>query len=148
MLRFEGTRDFPQPLAVVWGKLTDPSFLVTCIPDVESVRECTADSAALVLRPNLAFVRGTLDVSLRFVEAVAPAARLLLASKGVGSSSLVEATLGFEALGEGTRVRWTAEVKELGGLLKLAPHGLIRGAAERVVNQAWEAIGVRLGAPA
>jgi uncharacterized protein len=141
MLRFEGDRDFPAPPADVWAKLTDARFLSACLPDVEKVEQAEADRAVLVLRPSLAFVRGTLDVTLQVAERTAPtAARVVTSGKGVGSSSVVEATLTFAPHDGGTRVHWVAEVKELGGLLKLAPHGLIRGAAQKVINDAWAAV--------
>lgn len=148
MLRFEGDQDFPQKPDEVFPKLTDARFLVTCIPDVESVRQVQADGAVLVLRPGFAFVRGTLDVTLQVTEPVAPtSARVLLRSKGIGSSSTVEAHLTLAAQGEGTRVHWVAEVKELGGLLKMVPSGLVRGAAQKVIGDVWTAVQTKLGAP-
>src|SRR3954470_22237621 len=94
MLRFEGDRDFPLPPAELFARLSDARFLVQCIPDVETVREQSAEAAALVLRPGFSFVRGTLDVALSVVDVAAPAsARVLLLSKGIGSSADVEATL-------------------------------------------------------
>ncbi len=148
MVRFEGEKDFPQAPAEVWAKLTDARFLVQCIPDVESVTEQQSDRAVLVLRPGFSFVRGTLDVELRVVDAVAPsAARYLIASKGIGSSADVEATVALAPQGAGTRVRWTAEVQTLGGLLKMVPAGLIRGAAQKVVNDAWSAVEAKLNTP-
>lgn len=146
MLRFEGDRDFTQKPDELFLKLTDARFLVACIPDVESVRQVQADSAALVLRPGFAFVRGTLEVTLRVAEAVAPtSARVLLHSKGIGSSSTVEALLTLAAQGEGTKAHWVAEVKELGGLLKMVPSGLVRGAAQKVIGDVWNAVQARLG---
>jgi carbon monoxide dehydrogenase subunit G len=145
MLRFEGDRDFSQPPAELWARLTDARFLVECIPDVEKVNELGPDHAALVLRPSFAFVRGTLEVTLDVVDKAAPeTARVLLKSKGIGSSSNVEATLALAPHGEGTRVHWVAEVKELGGLLKMVPSGLIRGAAQKVINDAWDAVEKKL----
>jgi carbon monoxide dehydrogenase subunit G len=145
MVRFEGDRDFPLPPETLWGKLTDARFLVECIPDVETVKELGPDHAALVLRPSFAFVRGTLDVTLDVGDKAAPeSARVLLLSKGIGSSSNVEATLLLAPQGPGTRVHWVAEVKALGGLLKMVPAGLIRGAAQKVVNDAWAAIEKKL----
>ena len=156
MLRFEGDRDFAQAPADLFEKLTDARFLVTCIPDVENVAQQEADRAVLTLRPSLAFVRGTLEVTLQIVEkTLATAARILLTSKGIGSSSTVEATLALAphtnpplpvagGQGGGTRVHWTAEVKELGGLLKMVPQGLIRGAAQKVLNDAWTAVEAKL----
>jgi carbon monoxide dehydrogenase subunit G len=145
MLRFEGDRDFPQPPAELFAKLTDARFLATCIPDVEKVSEQEADRAVLTLRPGLAFARGSLEVTLQVVEKTPPnAARMLLTSKGIGSSSKVEAALALAPNGGGTRVHWVAEVKELGGLLKMVPQGLIRGAAEKVLNDAWAAVETKL----
>lgn len=145
MLRFEGDRTFARPPAELFARLTDPRFLTECVPDVESVKEVTADGAVLVLRPGFAFVRGTLEVRLRLADVVAPSsARVVLASKGIGSSADVEASLALAAAGEGTAVHWVAEVKQLGGLLKLVPGGLIRGAAEKVINDAWDRAAARL----
>jgi len=148
MVRFEGEKDFPKPPAELWAKLTDVRFLVQCLPDVETVKSAEADRAELVLRPGFSFVRGTLEVVLRVVEATEPtAARYEVASKGIGSSADVEATIVLTPQEAGTRVRWTAEVKTLGGLLKMVPSGLIRGAAEKVVNDAWSAVEAKVNNP-
>lgn len=145
MLQFAGDREFTQSAADVYARLTDVSFLVGCIPDVETVKAVEAERAELVLRPGFVFVRGTLEVTLVMVEKVEPrSARVQLLSKGIGSSSEVEATLALTPLGQGTRVQWTAAVKSLGGLLKMVPSGLIRGAAEKVINDAWDRIGAKM----
>jgi carbon monoxide dehydrogenase subunit G len=145
MLRFEGDRDFPLPPTDLWAKLTDARFLVSCLPDVEKVEQADADRAVLVLRPSLAFVRGALDVTLGVADKNPPAsARVRAQGKGIGSTSAVEATLGFAPQGGGTRVHWAAAVTELGGLLKLVPQGLIRGAAQKVIDDAWASVEARL----
>jgi carbon monoxide dehydrogenase subunit G len=146
MLRFDGQKDFPHlsPEAL-WDKLSDARFLVQCVPDVHQVTEQQREQAAFTLRPGFAFIRGTLDLTMRITEAVSPSlVRVLLHSKGIGSSSEVEATLNLSALDGGTRVHWVAEVKQLGGLLKAIPKGLIRGAAEKVVQDAWKTVEARL----
>jgi carbon monoxide dehydrogenase subunit G len=144
MTRFEGDREFARPLPELFAKLTDVPFLVECVPDVETVRAVHADRAELVLRPGFSFVRGTLDVTMLVVEKAEPNARVRLSSKGIGSSSEVEATLALTPTESGTRVHWAAEVKSLGGLLKMVPAGLIRGAAEKVINDAWDRIAARM----
>jgi carbon monoxide dehydrogenase subunit G len=146
-MRFEGDRDFRQGQEELFTILTDARILVHCIPDVESIKSQQADRAELVLRPGLAFVRGTLEVILRIVDAQAPtSARLLISSKGIGTSSEVEATLALAPQEAGTRVHWVAEIKSLGGLLKMVPSGLIRGAAQKVLGDAWNAVEARLAA--
>src|SRR2546423_1284023 len=116
MLRFEGDRDFALPQDELFARLSDARFLVECIPDVESVSLREADRAAMVLRPGFSFVRGTLEVSLQVVDAARPqSARVLLHSKGIGSTSDVEAGLTLTAQEGGTRVHWVAQIKSLGG---------------------------------
>jgi carbon monoxide dehydrogenase subunit G len=145
MVRFEGDRDFAMSKEEVWAKLTDARFLVPCIPDVAEVKDLQPERASLVLKPGFSFVRGTLDVELRIVDAVAPtSARVVLKSKGIGSTSDVEAGLTLAEQEGGTRVHWIVEVKELGGLLKMVPPGLVRGAAQKVVEDAWAAVGQKL----
>src|SRR5690349_13576511 len=85
MLKFEGDRDFALAPADLWTKLTDPRFPVQCLPDVETVKESDAEHAAVVLRPSFAFVRGTLDMTMRVVDPAPPtSARVLVHSKGIG----------------------------------------------------------------
>jgi len=149
MPRFEGEKEFPrQTPEAVWAKLSDARFLVQCIPDVREVREQSADKAVCILRPGFAFVRGTLEVTLRVTEAVSPSSiRVTLTSKGIGTSSEVEATISLSPKETGTRIQWVAEVKSLGGLLKAVPQGLIRGAAQKVVNDVWTSVENQLNQP-
>jgi carbon monoxide dehydrogenase subunit G len=148
MVRFEGEKDFPQPPAELWAKLSDARFLVQCFPDVETVAEAGPDHARMLLRPGFSFMRGSMEATLRVVDAVAlESARYLIANKGIGSSADVEATFALAPQGTGTRIRWTAEVKALGGLLKMVPAGLIRGSAQKVVNDTWSAVEAKLNAP-
>jgi carbon monoxide dehydrogenase subunit G len=147
MVRFEGDRDFRFPPEELFARLADVRFLVQCLPDVESVQEAGPDQAKLVLRPGFAFVRGKLDATVRVLSREAPnIARLAVSSRGIGTSSEVEATLAFQPFDGGTRVHWVMEITSLGGLLKLVPSGLIRGAAEKVVADAWNAVEARLTA--
>jgi carbon monoxide dehydrogenase subunit G len=146
MLHFEGDQDIPKPPAEVWAKLSDARFLVQCIPDAEQTGEASPTTAVCKVRPGFSFVRGTLETTLKVVEAVEPSSvRLSLESKGIGASSVVEVVLALAAADGGTRIHWTADVKSLGGLLKLVPQGLIRGAAQSVINDVWAQVQTKLG---
>jgi carbon monoxide dehydrogenase subunit G len=145
MLHFEGDKEFSKPPAEVWARLSDARLLVQCIPGAEPVGQAEPTTAACKLHPKLAFVRGTLEVTLRVVEAVEPTTvRLSLLSKAVGASSEVAVVLALAGAGDGTRVHWTADVVSLGGLLKLVPSGLIRGAAQSVINDVWAQVDVKM----
>jgi len=147
MLRLEGDKDLAQPLAEVWAKVTDARFLVQCIPDLDTVSRAEADEAVFVVRPSLAFMRGSLDVTARLFDKTEPTSfRVSLASKGIGSGAVVEVAMTLLARDGGTRVHWMAEVKELTGLLKLAPAGLIRGAAQKVIGDLWDRVEAKLRA--
>jgi carbon monoxide dehydrogenase subunit G len=146
MLHFEGDKDFPLAPADLWAKLSDARFLVQCIPGAEKVLTAEHDRAVCVLRPGFAFVRGTLEVTLQVTEAVpGQSVRLLLHSKGIGTTSDVEAALALTAQGGGTRVHWTADVKQLGGLLKAVPQGLIKASAQKVIGDVWAQVEAKLG---
>jgi carbon monoxide dehydrogenase subunit G len=70
--------------------------------------------------------------------------RLGLQSKGVGSTSEVEVALALAPAGGGTRAHWVADVKSLGGLLKAVPQGLLRGAAEKVIQDVLAQVAARI----
>jgi carbon monoxide dehydrogenase subunit G len=142
MLHFEGDREFALGVDEVWAKLSDASFLVQCIPGVESVARSERQAATCVLRPGFAFVRGTLEVTIVVAEAVVnQSVRFDVASKGIGSSSRVSAVLSFAPGAAGTVIHWSADVTELGGLLKAVPPGLLKASAQKVIADIWDAIG-------
>jgi carbon monoxide dehydrogenase subunit G len=145
MLKFEGDKDFQQPQAVVWRKLSDARFLAQCIPGVESISQAEPARLACTLRPGFAFVRGTLDLSLTVTDAVSESSvRIVALAKGIGSSSEVEATLTLAEQPAGTRMHWQIEIKNLGGLLKAVPQGLVKAAAQKVIADALTAVDMQL----
>jgi carbon monoxide dehydrogenase subunit G len=148
MQRFEGERTFTLPLSAVWPKLSDAGFLARCVEDATLQGEPTADRAQYAVHPGFSFARGSMDVTMEILERREPAAvRFRLTSKGIGTSSVVETALTLAAQGQGTHVRWTAEVTQLGGLLKMVPSGLVRGAAQKVIEDVWNGIAKCLAPP-
>ena len=147
MIEFRGERMVALPLAFVSAKLSDASFLVRGIPDAEVVGEPTPVAAQCVITPKLAFARGKLETKIEVAEAVPLASvRYVIASKGVGASAEVEIRILFSAADSSTRVDWTAEIAKLGGLLKMVPAGLIRGAAGKVLEDVLDSVAARLTA--
>jgi carbon monoxide dehydrogenase subunit G len=144
-LLFEGERRFGMAPEQLWPKLRDASFLVHCIPDATVHGTPTRDRAECLVRPGFTFVRGQLETSIQILDAQEPAqVKFALASKGVGSQAAIETALALEPSESGTLVRWTADVTQLGGLLKMVPAGLIRGAAQQVIGQVWDSIETKL----
>jgi carbon monoxide dehydrogenase subunit G len=134
-MKFEGDQDFPQEPSVLWNKLRSAAFLVECIPDATVEGQPTRDQGNCTVRPGFSFVRGSLAVTLKIIEAVEPTLlKIGLVSKGIGSGSDAEATLNFAAHEKGCRVHWQTEVKSMSGLMKMIPAGLIKGAAQKVIE--------------
>lgn len=143
-MHFEGDREFSRPVSEVWAQLSDARFLVQCIPGVESPR-ADADTAAWTVRPGLSFMRGKLDLTAKQMEKVPDQlVRWRVHGKGIGSSNTVDVTMMVAPADGGTRVHWTADITELGGLLKAVPQGLIKGAAQKVINDVWAQADIRL----
>lgn len=141
MLHFEGARDFKIPPAALWPKLRDAGFLAGCIPDASVEGTPSRDKAVCSVRPGFAFVSGSLEVNIQIVDGTEPAAlKFQLLSKGIGSSSDVETSLTLAASDAGTRIHWSADVIRLGGLLKMVPSGLMKGAAQKVIEDVWTGV--------
>ena len=149
MLHFEGDRDFSLPPEALFNKLRDASFLVTCVPQSTVKGTPTRDEAACSVTTGFTFVRGTLDAVIKIVEAQEPTlVKVLLQSKGIGISSDIVASLTIAAAESGSRVHWIADVERLGGLLKAVPAGLIRGAAQKTIDDILTGIQKKLEAAA
>lgn len=146
MQPFEGERVFALPPAELWPKMRDAAFLVTCIPDGTPHEGATRDRAVCTVHPGFSFMRGSLDVTIEILGGEEPRTiTYSQKSKGIGSSSEVETSLVLEPHEQGTKVKWRSEVKNLGGLLKMAPSGLIRGAANKVIEDGWTGVAAKLG---
>ena len=141
MQPFEGEQTFTLTPAQLWPKLRDAAFLATCIPDGSPHEGATRDRAVCTVHPGFSFMRGSLDVTIEILGGVEPTTLTYSQkSKGIGSSSEVETSVTLSPIETGTKVQWRAEVKNLGGLLKMAPSGLIRGAANKVIGDVWRGV--------
>jgi carbon monoxide dehydrogenase subunit G len=141
MLQFGGERELIQSPEVVFDKLRDARFLVSCVPDVQKVLNADREVAMCKIKPSLAFVMGTLDLTINVKQAVPHSLiRIEQVTKGIGNSSTVDTTLQLSPSGEGTKLVWSAEVVQMGGLLKALPEGLLKGAAEKVIGDTWVAV--------
>ena len=144
MVHLEGVRQFPLPPGEVAPRLGDAAFLVGCLSQVDEVVEAGPDRATWKLRPPFSFVSGTLETTLDVVERSESGARYRLLSKGVGATAKVEAEVACEPEGAGTRVRWSADVTEMTGLLKWVPKGLITSSAGKVIEEVWQSVEAKL----
>ena len=145
MQPFEGERIFSLPPDQLWPKLRDAAFLMQCIPDATPHDGGTRDQATATVHPGFSFMRGSLDVTIKVLGGQEPLSiQYSQKSKGIGTTSEVETNLTLTATEQGTKVQWRSEVKHLGGLLKMVPSGLIRGAAQKVIEDGWKGVAEKL----
>lgn len=143
-MQFSGERQFSLSPEAVYEKLKDARFLADAIPDGDLQGEATETQSVCRVRPGFSFVRGTLDVTITVQVESPNALKYTLFSKGVGASSEVVAQVQLAPDGSGTKAIWQAEVAKLGGLLKAVPSGLVRGAAQKVIEDLWKGIEAKL----
>ncbi|HEX3316169.1 MAG TPA: SRPBCC family protein [Gemmataceae bacterium] len=140
-MRFEGERNYALPPAALFDRLGDARLLVQAVPDATVTGTPTLDEAHCTVRPSFSFTRGNLDVTLRVADRQPTSAlRFSLVSKTLGGGADVEVALQLTPNDAGTKVAWTAELVRLTGLLKMVPTGLIRGAAQKIIDDAWTAL--------
>lgn len=148
MTKFEGDRTFALPPDVVAARLGDASFLLSCLQNVDHVVEAGPDRAVWKLRTGFSFLSTTLEITLTVTDRLPQRASYEALSRGVGASSRVLAVLTFEPSAVGTTVRYSAELVERTGFLKLVSGGLIQAAARSVIDDTWKAIEAKLSAAA
>jgi carbon monoxide dehydrogenase subunit G len=150
MIRFEGDRQLPYAPAETFSRLRDARFLVQCIQGAQPAgEEASADQAQCRVQPNLPFVRGSMEVTLRVVEAAEPSLlRVQVLGQGNNLTSVVDTILELSEQQAGTRVHWVAEVKKLGGVLNVVPQSQVQTAAQKVIQEVWSLLSSRMSKPA
>lgn len=145
MHTFQGDQALPMAAPELWQRLRDPAFLVQCLPDAVPEGTTAPERATFSVQPNLGFVRGRLDVVLQLVEAKEPTVvHWHLSSKSVAASSEADIVLTLTPQANGSSVHWQATITQLGGLLRMVPGGLIRGAAQKVIGDVWNNVAQKL----
>ncbi|HMP01879.1 MAG TPA: SRPBCC domain-containing protein [Gemmatales bacterium] len=146
MITLKGQKDFAVPAATLWAKLSDMQFLVECVPDKHAVKAVSSDRAEVVIRPSIAFLKGELALTMEKTAETPPtAATLTLNTKGIGTTSTVVAQFQLAEREAGaSTLDWSAEVTQLGGLLKAVPKGFIQGAAQKQITELLTSLEAKL----
>lgn len=110
--------------------VSDMHSFIKLIPDIKEVKELTNEKAHVLVATGLSFVKGDLDATIDLVKQEEQYVMNVF-SKGIGSSSKVKIIFTPEE----SLIKWQLEVLELGGLLKLVPSSLLKGAAMKITNE-------------
>lgn len=145
MIKLQGQREYAVSADILWGKLSDLQFLVDCVPDKHDPKLVSPTKAEMIIRPNIAFLKGELTLVMEKTAETPPtAATLTLSTKGIGSTSTVVAQFEVQPAPGGSQLIWSAEVTQLGGLLKAVPKGFIQGAAQKQINDLLTSLETKL----
>jgi carbon monoxide dehydrogenase subunit G len=146
MISLAGDKELAFPQAKVWAKLSDLAFILDCLPKQGEVVSVTPDKAELVIQPQLAFIKGKLNLTIsKYQEEPPNLSQLRLTTKGIGSTSEVLATFALKEEGGKTRLDWKVDIQQLGGLLKAVPSGFIKGAAQKEIGEILANVEKKLG---
>lgn len=144
--QFGGEELFQSEPQRLFAMLTDLDTLASSIPDLVSSERPDANTLKCVVKPRFSFLRATLRMTIRLSDLDPPtSATMRIESEGIGVSMQVASSLTIESEVTGSRLRWTATIERAGGLMASVPAGLVKGAAEQVIRQAWQQVRVKLG---
>ncbi len=124
----------------VFGLITDPNFVCTKLPDVESYNIVDENNIQLKMKVGVGFIKGTMNFSFR-IESKEPPLKANVVGKGNGVGSVVDVVFAFNLtkLDSGTNVRWEASADMHGKIATIAG-GMISPAVKKNANKFVEAI--------
>ncbi len=144
-MRIEGEKRFEAPPEAVYRSLTDPDAMAAAFSAIERI-DAEGNEWAVVARPP--FPGGfRLEFSVRLEDLrETEHARLRAWGKSLGGRISVDSSFDLEPDGEGTRMRWDAEVDAAGifsglGSQTLGP--VAKQQAERALDQLAEGLAAR-----
>ncbi len=143
---FGGEEVFAAPPERVFAVLTDLDALAASIPDLVSADRPDANTLHCVVKPGFSFLRGTLRLTISMADVQTPrSATMTVAARGIGVSMLVRSSIEVEPAGAGSRLRWSARLEQMTGLLSSVSPGLVKAAADQTIRNAWRRVRDRLG---
>ncbi|HET6883255.1 MAG TPA: SRPBCC domain-containing protein [Pirellulales bacterium] len=145
-LEFGGDESFATAPERLFATLTDLDTLAGTIPDLVSSERPDPQTLKCVVKPRFSFLRASLRLTISLTDVVPPHSALMhIAGQGIGASIEISSSLNIEPEGAGSRLHWAATIERTGGLMATVPAGLMKGAADQVIRQAWQQVRVRLG---
>jgi carbon monoxide dehydrogenase subunit G len=124
--------------------LTTPSFMISCIPDLQSSNIQDSEHFEAKIKVGISIVRGIVEMKFQLLEKRPPNhAKLVGEGSGVGSKMRVESVFDLAPSGKATEMRWAADA-DLSGLIAGIGGSLLKGQSEKQVNQIFANIRSKL----
>ena len=130
-----------------FAALSDPNFMVSTIPDLESYKIVDQSHFDAKIRVGISLVRGTVSMKFEITDIVdRKHAKLVGDGSGAGSRMHIESGFDLAPDAEGTRMTWVADA-DLGGLMAGIGSQILKGQSEKQVSQIFANIKRKLEAP-
>jgi carbon monoxide dehydrogenase subunit G len=147
-LQLAGTESFPAAREAVFDLLTDLDQLAGNIPDLESAQRVDERTLACVVRPGFSFMRGKVNLTIRLVKQVRPeSAEMETEMKGIGQAMQAESSIALRPTEGGCQLDWEVRVVQLKGLIATVSPGLVKAAAQRIIEQSYARVREKLSSP-
>jgi carbon monoxide dehydrogenase subunit G len=136
-VKITGTRSYAAPREQVWAVLNDPAEMAGLMPGVESFE--IVDDTHWKAKVKVPLGLGSMKMSIDFEKAESRPpehARLQAKGKGVGAIMSMETQFDLsEEDGDGTAMRWEADVRILGQVASMG-----KRVVQPIVNQQVESV--------
>ena len=140
----DGKFTINSPLEKTYSSLCDPSFMVTCIPDLQSHTIRDNEHFDAKVRVGIGLVRGSVDMKFVLADRKSPGhAKLIGDGQGAGSRMHIESTFDLSSTGTGTEMSWSADA-DLSGLMAGIGGSVLKGQSEKQVSQIFQNIKSKL----
>ncbi len=137
-MNFSGQEHFDAPIERVFDLITNLEFTAKTVPGLERIEKLEPRRLECRVKPSFSFLTGGMKMIFDVLAAERPtSARMRVTGKGIGATLVIETAINLSSEGTGTRLDWSSQVTELGGLIKAVSRGLIEGAAKKIVGDSW-----------
>ncbi len=127
-----------------FASLSDPTFMVATIPDLQSSRIIDQDHFEAKIKVGISVIRGTVDMKFELKEkSGGNHARLIGDGSGAGSKMHIESELDISSEDSGTKMAWSADA-DISGLMAGIGSQILKGQSEKQVTQIFANIKSKL----
>ncbi len=145
-MKVEGTRTYAAPREQVWEVLNDPTEMAGLMPGVESFE--IVDDTHWKAKVKVPLGLGSMRMSIDFEQAESRPpehARLQAKGKGVGAIMSMETQFDLSEDGQGTAMRWEADVRIFGQVASMGQR-VVQPIVNQQVEQVLNALDARVRA--
>jgi carbon monoxide dehydrogenase subunit G len=143
----EGTEIINTTPETTFSKLSDPNFMVTAVPDIESYKVIDGDHFEAKIKVGISVVKGTVDMKFAISEkSGGNHARLIADGSGAGSKMHVDSKIDLVPDPAGTKMSWTADA-DVSGLMAGIGSQILKGQSERQVARIFSNVKQKIESP-